>query len=138
MTRRDLTSEVAEDKFDVEAEAKRRGIEPYQVRATQAVGDRLVADLVADARRGISQSASLLPPSREPAKPGGTGWVEAPPIKCPDTRWIDAQLDAADRRDRAAAIRQRIENDWIESHFEDKGPRIETEYNPFDAKNMKK
>jgi hypothetical protein len=34
-------------------------------------------------------------------------------------------------------IRQRIENDWIESHF-DKGPRIESEYNRFDAKNMKK
>ena len=45
--------------------------------------------------------------------------------------YIDQMCDAQDRADRAAAIRQRIENDWIESHFE-KGPRIEVEYNPFE------
>jgi hypothetical protein len=137
MSRRDLTAETAEDKSDVEAEARARGIDPYKVRAANAVGDRLVADLVADARRGISQSASMIPPSREPAKPRGNGWIEATPLKPPDTRWVDAQCDAQDKRDRAMALRQRIESDWIESHF-DKGPRVETEYNPFDAKNMKK
>ena len=137
MSRRDLTAETAEDKSDVEAEACARGIDPYKVRAANAVGDRLVADLVADARRGISQSASMIPPSREPAKPRGNGWIEATPLKPPDTRWVDAQCDAQDKRDRAMALRQRIESDWIESHF-DKGPRVETEYNPFDAKNMKK
>jgi hypothetical protein len=137
MNRHDLTSETAEDKFDVEAEARRRGIDAYKVRAANAVGDRLVADLVADAYRGISQSASMIPPSREPAKPKGNGWVEASPLKSPDTRWVDRQLDAQDKLDRAAALRQRMESDWIESHF-DRGPRIETEYDPFDRSNMRK
>src|SRR6516165_5991927 len=108
MSRRDLTAETAEDKSDVEAEARARGIDPYKVRAANAVGDRLVADLVADARRGISQSASMIPPSREPAKPRGNGWIEATPLKPPDTRWVDAQCDAQDKRDRAMALRQRI------------------------------
>jgi hypothetical protein len=139
MARRDLTADTAEDKFDVEAEARRRGIQPYQVRATQAVGDRLVKDIVADAYRGISQSASMIPPSREPAKPKGTGWVDAAPLKSPDTRWIDAQIDAQDKRDRAAALRQRVESDWIEFQLDQaKGPLIETEWNPFSPENMKK
>lgn len=64
MTRRDLTSETAQDHFDVAAEARRRGIESYQVRATQAVGDRLVREIVGDAYKGISKSASMIPPSR--------------------------------------------------------------------------
>jgi hypothetical protein len=55
MTRRDLTAETAEDKFDVEAEARRRGVQPYQVRAMQAVPDRLIADLVSfSAVRSVS------------------------------------------------------------------------------------
>src|SRR5262249_8859476 len=124
-------------KFDVEAEARARGIDAYKVRAANAVGDRLVKDIVADAYRGISQTASMIPPSREPAKPKGTGWVEAPLIKAPDTRWIDAQTAAQDQRDRTAAIRARVESAWIESHF-DKGPRIESEYEPFDSAHMKK
>jgi hypothetical protein len=137
--RRDFTSDVAEDKFDVEAEARRRGIQPYQVRAANAVGDRLVAELVADARKGISQSASMVPPSREPAKPRGNGWVEASPLKPPDTRWVDAQCDAQDKRDRAMALRQKIKSDWIEFQIEQaKSSRIETEYNPFDRSNMRK
>jgi hypothetical protein len=53
--RRDLTSDTAEDKFDVAAEARRRGIEPYQLRAAGAVNDRLMADLVSDFRRPLSQ-----------------------------------------------------------------------------------
>jgi hypothetical protein len=130
MTKRDLTAETAEDKFDVEAEAKRRGIQPYQVRATQAVGDRLVADLVADAYRGISQSASMIPPTREPPKPKGTGWVDAAPVTSPPgTSTIDAMCEAQNRTDRAAALRQRIENDWIEAQLAEKTTyRAKTEY----------
>jgi hypothetical protein len=115
MTKRDLTAETAEDRFDVEAEARRRGIQPFVVRATQAVGDRLVKDIVADAYRGISQSASMIPPSREPAKPKGSGWVDPAPVTSPPgISTIDAMCEAQDRADRAAAIRQRIENEWIE------------------------
>jgi hypothetical protein len=138
MTRRDLTSETAEDKFDVEAEARRRGIQPFQVRAANAVNDRLMADIVADARRGISESASMIPPSREPVKPKGTGWVDAAPLKAPDTRWVDAQIDAQDQRDQAAAIKQRIENEWIEHLMSNETSRVASEFNPFDRQNMNK
>jgi len=138
--RRDLTSETAQDHYDVEAVARRRGIEPYQVRATQAVGDQLVRDLVADAYRGISTSASMIIPSRSSQPPAtkGNGWRDAVPLKPIDTRYIDAQLDAAAHADRVAAVRQRVENAWIESHFEDKGPRIESDWNPIDRKNLAK
>jgi hypothetical protein len=140
MSRRDLTSETAQDKYDVEAEARRRGIEPYQVRATQAVPDRLVRDLVADAYRGISQSASMIPPFREPAKPKGTGWVDAAPLTPPSgTEHIDRMVAEQSRRDKLVAIQQEIEARWIESQLEQaKGPRIETEYNPFDREHMSK
>jgi hypothetical protein len=139
MTRRDLTADTAEDKFDVEAEARRRGIQPYQVRATHAVGDLLVKDLVADAYKGISASASMIPPSREPAKPKGNGWVDAAPLKGPDTRWCDRQMDAQDAQDkcdRMQRLRQQAESAYIEAHF-DKGPRIESEYNPLDNSRLK-
>ena len=138
MARRDLTSETAPDTFDVEREARRRGLEPYQVRAMRAVSDQLIRAVVSDAYKGISQSASMIPPDRGPAKPRGTGWQEAAPMQSPPgIDHIDRIVEAQTRADRAAAIRQRIESDWIESHF-DKGPRVESEWNPFDAKNMKK
>lgn len=118
MTRKDLTSETAPDTYDVEAEARRRGIEPYQVRAAGAVNDRLVRDLVSDFRAPISQSASMIPTrSSEPPPTKGSGWVEAAPLKSPDTRWIDAQIDAADRRDRAIRLQQEIELAEIESRL---------------------
>jgi hypothetical protein len=120
--RRDFTSDVAQDKFDVETEARLRGIQPYQVRAANAVGDRLVRDIVADAYKGISASASMVPPSREPAKPRGNGWVEASPLKPPDVRWCDRQMDAQDKLDRAALLRQRAENDWVEGLLERRNP----------------
>jgi hypothetical protein len=132
MTKRDLTAETAPDHFDVEAEARRRGIEPYQVRATGAVNDRLMADLVSDFHRPISQSSSMIPPSREPPKPKGSGWVEASPLKSPDTRWIDRQLDSQDKRDRAMALRQRVESDWLFQLEQARGPRIESECDPLE------
>jgi hypothetical protein len=113
MAKRDLTAETAEDKYNVEAEARARGIDAFKVRASNCVNDRLVRDLVNDFRRPISQSTSLIPPSRrdEPATPiGKNGWVDAAPLTAPDTRWIDRQIDAQDARDKATAMRARIEN----------------------------
>jgi len=46
--------------------------------------------------------------------------------------------EAQDRRDRIAALRIEAETRWIESHFEKSGPRIETDYEPFDNTHMKK
>jgi hypothetical protein len=100
-------------------EAALRGLQPYQVRANRAVPDRLIRDLVADARKGISQSASMIPDRQrsedKPRAPSG-GTVEIKPP--PGIDIIDRMCEAQSRADRAAAIRQRIENDWIESHFE--------------------
>jgi hypothetical protein len=123
MTRRDLTSEVPEDKFDVEAEARRRGIQPYQVRATHAVGDRLVRDLVSDAYKGISQSASMIAPSREPATPKGNGWVEAAPLVPPRGRWRETEDE---KRSRIAA-QQAAELAVMENKTQ---YRAKTEYDP--------
>jgi hypothetical protein len=66
------------------------------------------------------------------APSGGTVEIKSPP----GIEIIDRMVANQDRLDRAAAIRQRIESDWIEAHF-DKGPRIETEYNPLDNSRLK-
>src|SRR5215469_15317228 len=106
MSRRDLTSETAQDKYDVEAEARVRGIEPYKVRASNAVGDRLIKDIVADARRGISQSASMIPDRQRSSAEAqqGNGWVEPAPLKPPaGIEHIDRLVAQQDRADCAAA-----------------------------------
>jgi hypothetical protein len=140
VNRRDLTSQVAKDTFDVEAEAKRRGLEPYQVRATQAVGDRLVRDIVADARRGLSQSASMIPDRQrsEPSPTGNNGWVEPAPLSSPPgISTIDAMCEAQDRADRAAVVRVRIETELVEELMSNKiQNKATTEYNPFSRQRM--
>jgi hypothetical protein len=138
MNRRDLTSDTAQDKHDVEAEARRRGIEPYQVRATGAVNDRLMRDLVSDFRRGVPQSASLIPDPRsedDPPSPKGNGWVDAAPLVPPRGRWRETEDE---KRSRIAA-QQAAELAEIEDRLgQAKGPRIETEWNPFDREHMRK
>ena len=99
--------------------------------ALRAVPNRLVADIVSDARRGISQSASLIPEKQRAAeaeRPVSGGVIERGPP--PGINYIDRMCDAADRADQIARARVELENRWIESHFE-KGPRIERDYNPF-------
>jgi hypothetical protein len=139
MSRRDLTAETRADTTNIELEARARGLDAYKVRASNAVGDRLVADLVSDFRRPVSQSGSMIPDRARAPEPQkkGDGWAEPAPLKPPPgIEIIDAMCDAQDRVDRAAAIRQQSEAAWIEAHFE-KGPRIETEYNPFDSARIK-
>jgi hypothetical protein len=130
MTKRDLTAETAEDKFNVEAEARRRGIEPYQVRATGAVNDRLMADLVSDFRRPISQSSSMIPPTREPPKPRGTGWVDSAPVKPPSgVDHIDAIAESFARRERAVRVQQEMELAEIERRMDRRNPyKAKTEF----------
>jgi len=138
MVRRDLTSETAEDKSNIEAEARARGIDPYKVRASKAVGDRLVANLVSDFRRPISQSTSMIPPrSAEPPSPKGSGWIDSAPVKPPSgVDYVDRLCEAQSRADRAAAVRQKIEIEWIEAHFRRDPYRAATEYSPFDKKRL--
>ena len=47
---------------------------------------------------------------------------------------IDRMCAEQDRANRAAAIRQKVENEWIESHFRRDPYKAATEYNPFDKK----
>jgi hypothetical protein len=99
-------------------EAALTGLQPYQVRANRAVPDRLVRSLVDDFRRGPAVPSSLATrpghSQPEPERPKGNGWVEAAPLKAPDVRWVDRQLDAQDKLDRAEALRRQLKNTWVE------------------------
>jgi hypothetical protein len=110
-------------------------LQEWQRDAIAAEPRGFMEDII-QASRQRSESASLIPDrqrSEEKPRPpsGGTVPIQPPP----GLRWIDAQCDAQDKRDRAMALRQRIESAWIESHF-DKGPRIESEYEPFSRQRM--
>jgi hypothetical protein len=112
-------------------------LQEWQRDAIAAEPRGFMQDII-QASRHRSNSASLLPDrqrSEEKPRPASGGTAPIQPV--PGISHIDRICEAQDRADRAAAIRQRIENDWIESHF-DKGPRIETEWNPFDRENMNK
>jgi hypothetical protein len=98
-------------------------------------------DVINDARNGISQSASLIPPNQQrdevPRAPsGGTTEIKPPP----GVNYVDALCDAADRRDRLAAIRQAAENAEIERHLDRKDHPYQAqgvEYNPFDSRRIR-
>jgi hypothetical protein len=79
----------------------------------------VMAGVIADSRHGIATSASLIPTARQRAedKPR-VGGGEAT-LQVPGLRWVDAQCDAADQRDRAAAIKQAIETLQIERLIEE-------------------
>jgi hypothetical protein len=104
----------------------------WQRDALRAVPDALVRDIVSDAYRGISKSASMIPDKQRAAEEpraasGGTIPVQQPA----GVRWVDAQCDYADRQERIAAIRQRIENEWIEEKLDRSKPsKVRSEYNP--------
>jgi hypothetical protein len=118
-----------------EREAKLRGLQPFQVRANRAVSDQLMRDIVNDSRGGVTQRSSLarLPRSEPRAPSGGTVEVKPPP----GIDYIDRMCEAQSRTERAAAIRQRIENEWIEALMGNKTPhKAATEYNPFDKKRL--
>jgi hypothetical protein len=83
----------------------------WQRTLVDAVGDRLVADLRADARRGdIHSRASAFPkdqkPAAEPEQPvNKSGWVESPALKPP------AGVDMVDKLAAAADLADRIQ--WL-------------------------
>ena len=83
------------------AEARRRGLEPWQLEAMQAVDDKLMREIVNDQRQGVSQPSSLIAEPKGEPKPKGTGWVEPRPLESPPgTNYVDALCDAADAADR--------------------------------------
>jgi hypothetical protein len=86
----------------LEAEAKRRGISVTQLQMQMAVPDDLIRDIVADSRKGISQSASMISTSERAEPPRRTnGWIEAKPLAPPPgIALVDRLCEAQDARDR--------------------------------------
>jgi hypothetical protein len=76
--------------------------------------DATMRGAIADARRGISQSASMIPDHQRadesPRAPsGGTVPIEQPP----GVNYVDQLCDAQDRIDRAALIKRKMEAEWV-------------------------
>lgn len=100
-----------EEQF-LDAEARRRGISITQLKMQMAVGDDLVADLRADARRSnpVTSASSPIPPRPEDRPPArGTGWQDPQPHGLPPgvsacDRLMDMQ-DVLDRRDLERRLR---------------------------------
>jgi hypothetical protein len=93
---------MSEDAF-LQAEAKRRGLTVTELLMLNATPDAVVRDLVADGRRGISQSQSLVAPERaERSEPVRRGNGEPRPLQQPPgISLIDAMCEAQDARDKA-------------------------------------
>jgi hypothetical protein len=68
------TTYEAKQNAKLEAEAKRRGLQPWQVDAAEAVDDTLVADLVADGRR----SSPMAPTPTVPSEPSRIVYADLP------------------------------------------------------------
>ena len=88
----------------LEREAKRRRITVTELLMFNAVPDNVVRDIVGDARRGISQSQSMLTsrPEPTPTRKSDRGWVEPKPLtQPPGISLVDKLCDAQDARERA-------------------------------------
>ena len=86
----------------LEAEAKRRGLTVTQLKMLNAVPDNVLRDIVADSRKGISQSTSLIPTERSEPTRRTNGWVEPRPLSPPPgIALVDRLCDAQDAKDRA-------------------------------------
>jgi hypothetical protein len=102
-----MSVEEAKRQAELEAEARRRGLEPWQLAAMRAVPVDLVRDLVADSRRGPSQPSSMVTKPEAPAAPKGNGWAEPTPLgPPPGVALIDRMVDVQDGIDRAARERE--------------------------------
>jgi hypothetical protein len=83
--------------------------------------DATMRGAIADAYHGISNSASMIPdrprateePSRAPSDGIPIGRSDRPP----GINYIDQMCDAADKRDRAALIKEKAETERIMSHL---------------------
>ena len=95
---------------------------------------------IVQASRLRSQSASMIPDrQREDPPTKGTGWADAVPLKPPPgIEIVDRLCIEQDKRDRAAANRVRIETELAEAMMRNTGPRVETEWDPFDREHLSK
>jgi hypothetical protein len=84
----------------LEAEARRLGLQAWQLDAIRAVGTDVVRTLVSDFRRGPAQPSSIATkPQVPPAQP--LGWREPTPLgPPPGTEFCDRLMDHQDKLDR--------------------------------------
>jgi hypothetical protein len=84
------------------AEARRLGIQPWQLEMSRAVGTDLMRDIVRDHRGGAQRPVSVLQSGPEPVVERGSGWVEPRPLESPAGVAIcDRLVDVQDALDRA-------------------------------------
>ena len=92
-----------------------------------AVPDRVLRDIVHD-NRGPSTPTGMIPRSQQPAGGGpanvpgsGTGWAHETPIgPPPGLRYVDAQLDAQDAKDRQELIEKKAREQAMQKLAEGK------------------
>ena len=92
---------MSEDAF-LQAEAKRRGLTVTELLMLNATPDAVVRDIVDDARRGLSQSQSMIAsrPEAEPTRRSNKG--EPKPLQQPPgIALVDRLCKVQDARDRA-------------------------------------
>src|SRR6266851_594010 len=83
-----------------EAEARRRGIEPWQLEMAEAVPSDLVGDIVRD------QTRAAKPEAAEPVR-RGSGWAPERPLDPPPgVAIMDQMMDAQDAVDRSALAKR--------------------------------
>jgi hypothetical protein len=97
-------SETAARDAELEREARRRGLAPWQLAAERAVPTNVVRGLVEDAYRSnpVTGGKSM---AEKPKAERGTGYRDASPLgPQPGINYVDALCDAQDARDRAEKI----------------------------------
>jgi hypothetical protein len=92
-------------------QARRRRIEPYELEMVKAVPDKVIRDIVSDARSpsgpsSIAASKKTTFPNEDGER--GTGWAKETPIRPPEgVEWVDRLMDAQDEKDRRERERER-------------------------------
>jgi len=89
----------------LEAEARRLGLQPWQLEMAQAVGDGLVRDLVQDFKRGVPQRSSIASEG-PPRERRSAGAVASPLAAPPGISLVDQLCELQDRIDRADRERE--------------------------------
>jgi hypothetical protein len=90
-------AEDAAHRAQLEAEARKRGLQPWQVAAMRAVPDKLIADLVSDARRANPVTVRGMATT---ATERGSGWRTPAPLATPHVAQVDAIAESFAQRDR--------------------------------------
>ena len=90
-------SQDAAHNAQLEAEARKRRLAPWQVSAERAVPTSLVRDLVSDARRPVTGGMRR---SMAEERPKASGWRDAAQLATPHVAQVDAIAESFAQRDR--------------------------------------